>query len=356
MSERVVASGPRIVMAGIRAAVATVALAAGAVAAKPANPARSAAAGVGAAGAPMPAGYVLSHEHPTNPMAFGGNYAFTGVAGNYRNGVMDRAYTGACGGCQALSGCDHGEFKGVLAENLMGASDMGDHPSHDGPKHNGFSHARYATEWIKEAWKPREPDLQDSRLRLFVAYAVENEAMCEQLHDANEGKGGPGGDGYPCSHGDSLASLERQLDALKAWAKESSTWMEIAYTAADARRIAAADKLVVVLGVESEYAFGAEDRTFDPVDRLDRYYADGVRTFYLAHKVNSRLAGADVYWPGDSTPGRSVRAIQAIAGCFYVDDAVAPFPLKNAEGFDFCDNGCGKGYFQGNKLFGLTEQ
>lgn len=305
---------------------------------------------------PMPGGYVLTHEHPTNPMAFGGNYAFTGAPGNYRNGVMVKGQGTACGGCKMLSGCDHGEFKGALIENVMGASDMGDHPSHRSPKHNAFSHARYSTEWIKEAWKPTDPDLRDNRMRVFVAYAVENEAMCEQLYYVNKGKGGTGGDGYPCSHGDSLASMERQLDALKAWAKENSDWMEIAYTAADARRIAAADKLVVVLGIEAEYAFGAEDRTFDPVERLDRYHASGVRTFYLAHKINSRLAGADVYWPSYSTPGRTIRATQAIAGCFYVDDAVAPFPLKNAEGHRFCDNNCGKGYFKGNKLFGLTEQ
>src|SRR5262245_2819073 len=38
---------------------------------------------------PVPKGYVLTHEHPTNPMAFGGNYAFTGAPGNYRNGIMD---------------------------------------------------------------------------------------------------------------------------------------------------------------------------------------------------------------------------------------------------------------------------
>lgn len=310
---------------------------------------------------PMPAGYVLTHEHPTNAMAFGGNYAFTGAKGNYKNGIMERGYTEACGGCKVLSGCDHGEFKGSFSELLVGAKDMGDHGAHKGPRHDAFSHARYSTEWIKEAWKPTDPDQNGpngalDRMRIFVAYAVENEAMCEQLYYVNKGKGGPGGDGYPCAHGDSIESLERQLDALKAWARENSSWMEIAYSAADARRIAAADKLVVILGIESEYSFGAEDRKFDPVDRLQRYYDDGVRTFYLAHKINSRLAGADIYWPSFTPPGRAIRATQAISGCFYVDDAVAPFPLRNDLGQSFCDNNCGAGYFKGFKGLGFLDQ
>ena len=75
---------------------------------------------------------------------------------------------------------------------------MGDHASHMGPRHDSFSHERYSTEWIREAFDPSERELQDSRMRIMVAFAVENEAMCEQLYYANVGKGGPGGDGYPC--------------------------------------------------------------------------------------------------------------------------------------------------------------
>jgi microsomal dipeptidase-like Zn-dependent dipeptidase len=303
---------------------------------------------------PVPKGYVLTHEHPTNPMAFGGNYAFTGAPGNYRNGIMERGYTAACSGCKALSGCDHGEFKGFFVETQV-AGDIGDHKAHKGPLHDAFSHARYSTEWIREAWKPSEPELQDTRMRIFVAFAVENEAMCEQLYYVNKGKGGPGGDGFPCSHGDSLASMERQVTALKAWARENSAWAEIAYNASDARRIADADKLVVILGIESEYSFAAEDRTFDPIERLRRYYDLGVRTFYLAHKINSRLAGADIYWPGFTNEGKAIRATQAISGCFYFDDSIAPFPLRNDLGQNFCDNNCGAGYFKGFKGAGLLD-
>ena len=305
---------------------------------------------------PITGGYVLTHEHPTYGMAFGGNYAFAGAPGNYRNGIMENGYTAECGGCKAAMLCDHGEVKGNFTA-LTGAlgADMGDHSSHKGPLAKSNSHLRYSTAWIKAAFDPPEADYKDTRLKIMVAFAVENEAMCEQLYDANKGGGGAGGAGYACSKGDSLASLERQLDAIKAWVTENASWMEIAYTPADARRIVNANKLAIVLGIESEYSFGAEDRTFDPVDRLDRYHDQGVRTFYLAHKINSRLAGADIYYPKTTTAGKAIRATQAISGCFYYDDNVGSFPLKNNLGHKFCDNNCGNNQFKGNKLLGLSD-
>ena len=300
---------------------------------------------------PAPSGYVLTHEHPTYGMAFGGNYAFAGAAGNYRNGVMEKGYTAHCGGCKVLGNCDHGEVKGTFTAFTGGlGADMGDHGSHMGPLHDSNSHLRYSTEWIKEAYLPSEAEFRDARMRIMIALAVENEAMCEQLYYVNKGNGGAGGDGFACTKGDSIASLERQLDNIKAWAKENADWMEIAYSAADARRIVNADKLAIILGIESEYSFGAEDRTFDPVTRLNRYYDQGVRTFYLAHKINSRLSGADLFLPRSSAPGRALRMTQAISGCFYYDDHVGDFSLEGRLGKSLCDNNCGDGGFKGGKV------
>jgi hypothetical protein len=304
-------------------------------------------------GTPAITGYVMTHEHPTYGMAFGGNYAFAGAPANYQNGVMEEGYTATCGGCAPLSRCNHGEVKGSFAA-AVGAlgSDMGDHASHTGPLHDSNSHLRYATEWIEEAFSPTESVYRDSRMRVLVAFAVENEAMCEQLYTANVGNGGPGGDGYACSRGDSFASLTRQIDSIKAWVAAHASWMEVAYSAADLRRIAAADKLAIVLGIESEYAFGAESKAFDPVARLEAYHARGVRTFYLAHKINSRLAGADIYYGRGTSAGKAVRATQAISGCFYYDDHVANFPLVDGS-FNYCNNDsrCGPNAFKGKKIF-----
>lgn len=303
-------------------------------------------------------GYVMTHEHPTVGMAFGGNYAFAGGPLNYSNGVMESGYTMACGGCPANGNCNHGEFKGVLLEsinqikNLTTSSpvklhDMGAHPSQDGPTQNSFSHLRYSTEWIRDAFRPAQTRFSDARMRIMVAYAMDNEAMCDQLSLPNLGNGGHGEPGFPCARGDSFLSLQRQLLALRAWA-DANPDIEIAFNAKDARRIANQDKLVVVLGVEADYAFGAEHTTFDPVDRLNMYYELGARTFYFAHKVNSRLSGADVFRAKQSTQGRIIRMTQAVMGCLYVDNNVAPFPLSLA-GHNFCANEgqCGVDAFRG---------
>lgn len=309
-------------------------------------------------------GYVMTHEHPTVGMAFGGDYAFAGATGNYQNGVMENAYTASCGGCAAIgstANCNHGEIKGNFTAflNLVNA-DMGDHASHKGPYPDSFSHLQYSSAWMKEAFDPAGTTYDDARMKVLVAFAIENEAMCELLHDANQGNGGPGGAGYACTTGDSWASLQRQIASIESWAAAHATWAEIAYTAADARRIVNANKLAVVIGVEAEYAFGAEDRTFDPVQRLEAYHALGVRTFYLAHKLNSRLSGADVYQSDQTSKGKAIRALQAISGCLYYDDHVANFPLIGASGHDYCSNTlnecglfagqCGSDGIKGSKL------
>jgi len=306
-------------------------------------------------------GYVLTHEHPMVAMSFGGNYAFTGASNNFANGIMTNGYTASCSGCQVGQVCDHGEVKGnILAALGALGGDMGDHSSRMGPVQDSFSHVRYSTEWIKEAYAPPQNMFRDTRMRIMVAFAVDNEPMCETLYYENLNGGGAGGNGYACTPGDSIRSLERQIQATKDWAAANSDWMEIAYNASDARRIVNMNKLAIVLGVESDYTFGAENKTFDPVNRLNRLYNKGVRTFYLAHKVNSRLTGADVYAPKNTALGKAVRANQAIAGCFYYDDNVGVFPLNrvlsgaerlttSAYRHYYCDNDnqCGENNIRG---------
>ncbi len=75
-----------------------------------------------------------------------------------------------------------------------------------------------------------------------------------------------------------------------------------------------------------------------------------MRTFYLAHKVNSRLSGADVFLPKKSAGGKAIRMTQAISGCFYYDDNVGQFPLKGRLGKNLCDNNCGDNAFKGGKI------
>jgi len=306
-------------------------------------------------GPKLKTGYVLTHEHPTEGMAFGGNYGYAGPISNFVNGIPEDGYTEPCSGCSALGKCDHAEFKGSFGQYFTGR-DVGDHPSHRGPYFDSFTHLRYSSEWIEDAFSPAAP-YADSQMKIMVAFAVENEAMCEQLYYVNKENGGAGGQGYACSHGDSVSSLERQLANLKKWAAAHSKWVEIAYTATQARSIINRNKLAVVLGIEAEYAWGAENQHFDPVSRLNQYYDDGARSFYLAHKVNSRLAGADIYRDDTMKSGGGIiRAMQAIAGCLYYDDNVGRFPLVGPDAHgkphDYCanDDHCGNNAIDGPSI------
>lgn len=303
-------------------------------------------------------GYVLTHEHPMVAMSFGGNYAFTGAENNYRHGIMVDGYTAQCSGClPGRTDCDHGEFHGTLFEVLgQVAPDIQGHFPHYGPNQRSFSHVKYSTEWVREAFNPTTPQHQDARMRIMVAYAVENEVMCDLLYEANLGNGGTGGDGWECQRGDSFQSLERQVNAIKAWAAENSSWMEIAYSASEARHIVQRGKLAIIIGIEADYAFGAENQTFPPVRRLNEYHDMGVRTFYISHKLNSRLSGADIYRSPEESSGQLLRMNQAMAGCFYLDDNVTAFPLiknpNNSSSHNYCDNDsvCGPNHFRGSGL------
>ena len=312
-------------------------------------------------------GYVMTHEHPTQAMSFGGNYGFVGPASNFRNGVMQSIPPTACGGCPPDNdNCDHGEFHGEISEigeigdifigefsdlffslplNVVGA-DIGAHDSFRIPKQKSFSHIRYSTDWIRDAFNPPETALRDSRMRILVAYAMDNEAMCQQLYESNLGNGGGTGEGYDCAKGDSFQSLNRQITNIKNWVSANASWMGVAENAEEARELMLQDKLVVIIGIEADYAFGAEGSEFDPVERLEHYYDRGVRTFYLAHKINSRLSGADIFKSPSSMPGKTIRAVQAISGCFYYDDNVGTFPLINRKGKNLCENDCGDGYLK----------
>ena len=309
-------------------------------------------------------GYVLTHEHPMVAMSFGGNYAFTGATGNFANGIMENGYTAQCSGCDPLlENCDHGEFAGSMFELLgLVAPDMRGHNRTFGPQQKSFSHVKYSTEWVREAFNPPEQRYKDARMRIMVAYAVENEVMCDSLYGANQGNGGTGGNGYACQRGDSFQSLRRQILATKAWARANSSWMQVALSASEAREIVESGKLAIIIGVEADYAFGAENKNFDVVRRLNQYHDLGVRTFYPAHKLNSRLTGADIYRSAKESSGQLLRMNQAFAGCFYYDDNVGPFPLHkdpdDLSSHNYCDNNlkrngkikCGPNHFQGQGL------
>ncbi len=149
-------------------------------------------------------------------------------------------------------------------------------------------------------------------LKLMVVQTVENYVLCTKI-DQHIGNRHPRrGAGYPCDHGDSYNSIKRQIANLETFVGNHSDFLEIALSPADARRIIASGKMAIVIGVEADYAWGNERYPIDLSERLREYYELGVRTAYLAHKINTRLAGAALY-------EKTLWGIQSTANCFFLN-------------------------------------
>jgi|CXWL01.1.fsa_nt_gi microsomal dipeptidase-like Zn-dependent dipeptidase len=115
---------------------------------------------------------------------------------------------------------------------------------------------------------------------------------------------------------DDESVLLRQVQVMKNMARENSTWMEIAYTPADARRIILEGKLCVILGLESD-VFGnfkspgcnwgdrSEDRPLVTIteadadvkleNKLNEYYALGLRQILPLHYLSKPFGGTAAF-------------------------------------------------------------
>lgn len=147
------------------------------------------------------------------------------------------------------------------------------------PAWNDIVHQKMYVEWIARAHRL-------GNLRVIVALAVNNKTVADAVR-------GPG-DILPNTDRE---SADLQIRELRSFVGRHSDWMEIAYTAADLRRIVRSNKLAVVLGVELD-ALGNFHRTAtrDDVQReLDRLYGLGVRYILPVAHLDNALGGTAVY-------------------------------------------------------------
>lgn len=221
---------------------------------------------------PRITGYVDMHTHPMSHLAFGGKIMYgtpdlttLGLAGSFYAGfdvfkkecntVNETAgnLEKALGNCNAMhggAGADNDCGNYIRAEIVNsvdkvyrfkqknGVGDLGhmDHP-HGGypnfiswPDQSGVSHQQMWYEWIQRAFR--------GGLKIMVALAVNNSLLAKAA----------GADQFI----DDKSSVELQLIEMKKFVNNHSDFMEIAKTPADALRIVRANKLAVVLGVETD--------------------------------------------------------------------------------------------------------
>ena len=248
-------------------------------------------------------GMVDLHAHVFAVAAFGGRWHCGRLEGPESEALK------ACDGNPRTHAGAHGWF---LQEQFgrIGSITDGDTGDHQREKegHPTFAHwPRWDTVAHMQYWEDHLKRAFDDGLKLMVVQAVDSLAMC-QLVEAKVDSPASSAT-YGCDWGDALNSLRRQLGMAADFAARKS-WVEIARTPADARRIIASGKMAWVLGIEADYAWGSDLQPVDLAQRLRDYHTEGVRSFYLAHQLNTRLAGAALYFP-------PLKTMQWIANCFF---------------------------------------
>jgi microsomal dipeptidase-like Zn-dependent dipeptidase len=260
---------------------------------------------------PAGTGMVDLHAHVFAKAAFSGAWHWGSLQGRQEEALAPcdgspRTHAGAGGRLfremvGEIKGITHGDTGWHLGQKCGDATYTG------WPRWDTVAHMQY--------WEGHLKLALDDGLKLMVVHAVDSLAMCQMV--AKGVKKPASSDVFPCDWGDSFRSLERQIEMAKEFDK-THDWVEIAYTPADARRIleeAAASgqkKMVWVLGIEADYAWGNARTPIDLKGRLDEYHGLGVRAMYLAHHVNTRLAGAAIFF-------KPVKAVQWMANCFFQD-------------------------------------
>ena len=238
-------------------------------------------------------GFADTHTHPSNYLGFGGGM------------VQGRLYSADGNPASALTPAfehvphtrDLMNFAAFFHGNVRsggGWPQFDSYPAFD----NGMGQQMY-TDWIRRAY--------DGGLRLMSALTVNN-----WLLSSNAFKKAFLGGSQP---EDDRGSADVQLADLKRWAglPQQASWLEIAYTPADARRIIAQNKLAIVLGVEADVlgnivvtnspwttntvrlpADEAGQRRIIAAE-LDRLYAAGVRQITPFHYVSGPFGGTAVF-------------------------------------------------------------
>jgi hypothetical protein len=251
-------------------------------------------------------GFADTHAHPMNDLAFGGNfiqgslYARDGSAygsDRYRRTALPtmfdsvgRPQLGPLG--TLLTAIGHGPILDSTRLIRSGYPELQGYPTT-----SQMAGQTVYSEWVRRAY--------DGGLRLMSALAVNTWVISSHpIKRAVLPRSQPE---------DDRRSADVQVADIKAWAAlpEIRTWVEVAFTPADARRIIGSNKLAIVIGIELDSLgnfvpndhFVTEPRAVVmPADateqrrliaaEVDHLYAEGVRQIGPFHYVSGVWGGA----------------------------------------------------------------
>ncbi|MEQ1586037.1 MAG: hypothetical protein ABL895_09180 [Cyclobacteriaceae bacterium] len=240
-------------------------------------------------------GFADTHAHPANNLGFGKRL----IIGKANASLSETYSNSLCHNNHTTAG------NGVLNTPFIGGADvhkyMNGWPDFiDFPKFDSKTHNQQNVEFLKRAWQ--------GGLRLFSALAVNNMYLPSLAL-------GPGNDGSPY---DDESTIFQQIQEIKNMAIAQSSWMEVAYTAKDARRIILEGKLAIVLGVEMDNFGNFKTSTFNWIDnvnpantklvalndsnaeqllenKLNQYFNLGIRQVTPMHYLSGVFGGAAIF-------------------------------------------------------------
>ena len=241
-------------------------------------------------------GIADTHAHPAHDAGFG-KYLIAGKATT----PLDQTYS------NSLCEHNHGVLGTFVVRKpfIIGADPheaLGWPDFIDFPRFNTKTHQQQHVDFLKRAWQ--------GGMRLFCALAVNNMYVPSLFL-------GPGNDGTAF---DDETVILQQIDLIKQMVLQNASWMEVALSPKDARRIILQGKMAVVLGMEADNLGNFKASSYNWVDKnagslannplitlndanadqlletkLSEYYFKGIRQITPMHYISGLFGGAAVF-------------------------------------------------------------
>lgn len=188
---------------------------------------------------------------------------------------------------QALPPCVHTSFPHLITRLVVLGTPEPPHGP-DGfpafgiwPRAGTHVHQQMYLDWVYRAYQ--------YGLRLLCIVATNSQTLCEFSHRT-----------LSCND---MEAVDRQIEGVQRmadWvARNEGGWLEVAYSASDASRIIADNRLAVIMGVEVDTLFNCGESkicTEDVVRQsLEKYFAKGVRQITPVHLADSGFGGSAFY-------------------------------------------------------------
>jgi microsomal dipeptidase-like Zn-dependent dipeptidase len=201
-----------------------------------------------------------------------------GASGAYaKTGALDGTITGALysmATCVPFQACGHQFVKDVFAkhygnnvpENNIAVSNYVDFPAW-----NSFAHQTMHISWVRRSY--------DGGQRLMVVPV--GVAKSWEFNTTADGNMQP-----------AINHIRNAVAALKELVRLNDGWMQIAYTAAEARKIILENKIAIIIGLEQ-----AEIGSYFPAaqQEVNELFNMGIRHFFPIHNIDNTLGGAAVF-------------------------------------------------------------